>query len=221
MPKPSQKHSTAFWLGTVARAADLLKPRNLIKDAVFWRCKVIFLNSKSINPKYSKQYSFSYFVHWRRKHVNHLCFLKRCCWPQNTGKLFEFSAYLISKIQILRIKRFFLLVKTVIFILTVLALSGSLVVQVEHSIGYACVFVDRENNFRTKLPSVAQSKVYTAARWYETQSCRVGSCDVSWALATAATASRWTHVTGVSRVLSAHGQKQRSASPRFFLWGVE
>jgi len=107
MPKPSQKHSTAFWLGTVARAADLLKPRNLIKDAVFWRCKVIFLNSKSINPKYSKQYSLSYFVHWRRKHVNHLCFLKRCCWPQNTGKLFEFSAYLISKIQILRIKRFF------------------------------------------------------------------------------------------------------------------
>jgi len=51
MPKPSQKHSTAFWLGTVARAADLLKPRNLIKDAVFWRCKVIFLTQQEYQPK--------------------------------------------------------------------------------------------------------------------------------------------------------------------------
>jgi len=43
--------------------------------------------------------------------------LKICCWPQSTGKLFEFSAYIISKI--LHIKRFWFSWKIVIFRLTV------------------------------------------------------------------------------------------------------
>ena len=49
--------------------------------------------------------------------------LKICCWPQSTGKLFEFSAYIISKI--LHIKRFWFSWKIVIFRLTVFWLWGA------------------------------------------------------------------------------------------------
>ena len=62
----------------------------MIADIVFWRCKVIILNSKNTKPKHTN--IVSYFEHWRWKHVNDLCFLKRCCSPQSTGKLFEFSS---------------------------------------------------------------------------------------------------------------------------------
>jgi len=66
--------------GIVARAADLCKPWNLIGDTVFWRWKVIILNSKNTKPKQSKQHSqniLQYFVHWRCKHVNDLVFFSK------------------------------------------------------------------------------------------------------------------------------------------------
>ena len=96
--KTKSKHSkllTALWLGVVARPADSWKLCNLVGYTVFWRCSVIFVNTR---PKHSKPFS-EYCVIFcapkinKIKNVNDLCFLKRFCWPQSNEKLFGFSVY--------------------------------------------------------------------------------------------------------------------------------